>query len=770
MSEPFANLHASSLPTQPPLWDSSKWHSPARLRPWLLSDYDAPFWDLNLGKETKPPRIRWDREFPDGSCLLDPEHAELLAFAKHYLEILIEDPLELRYLDKISTALSRTRVLLVLIERLVVLGLPSFDRINPSQMDDILQDAVFGEPCLTGRKLRRECTKENAISVGAITAYFRVLKDVWEFSQAKFEDGEPLGLRGPLFDPFSSTRGYGSLAEKLGKPVGRTRTLSHRTALLYINHSIKWIVDHSTELLDLRDAAAKARKEIIAEKADGGRRQTKDELQISVATFALRFVTTGNLRKPSVDAAQVTRPQIAKVIECSMSTLYRNEAVQPVLDALETYAQSGRQQSAANRVVQEAEALLAKSKQRLREELTEGAIQRLTKERLRLPYSGSVTEPGSPWPIETIGSSAHGTASLEARLNNLWCACWIVITAFMADRLGEVTELRGDCLKLTPLGPSVEHHTYKIGGTEAGIRETKPCPAIVGEAIRVLARLGEGGSDAPAMRKVFAHQHRGGFGVPEDSSIRQRLFEFGLFIGLTDEETKRTHGLSPHELRRWFAMAYMWIGEEPDLNALRQHLSQIDLDMTARYVLESLAGSTAIANEQKSMTTYVISGMMLGTIAASGAFGRFLARLGLRLDVQSMTPERFEQVVESFRAKHALVLRPSPFGYCAYGPGRTAKAKCRMPGDTENGSGPNPDRRTETNCGGCYNFLNHNGFLFHWEFARQRFLKDLARPTLPVAWRKAAEEGLTISTQMVTQFRRERGLPALDDMEVLGNA
>jgi hypothetical protein len=208
----------------------------------------------------------------------------------------------------------------------------------------------------------------------------------------------------------------------------------------------------------------------------------------------------------------------------------------------------------------------------------------------------------------------------------------------------------------------------------------------------------------------------------------------------------------------------MWIYEYPDLNALRRHLGHADLEATARYAVEARRGSISAAYEQRNFTNFIMSEILMGKIDGHGRFGEYLSKLGQRINVEAMPPEHFEQFVERLRDKHGIVLRPSPWGYCAWNPARASQAACRMPDDPIDGSGPNDARRTPPNCGGCINFLNHNKFLFFWQSQYRRYKKDMARKNIPPVWRHAAEEGFTVAADYLGKFHPELGLPPIEEM------
>ncbi len=64
-----------------------------------------------------------------------------------------------------------------------------------------------------------------------------------------------------------------------------------------------------------------------------------------------------------------------------------------------------------------------------------------------LPFSGR-TGIAAPWPIISVRPSRSGGTSLESAIVNLWSAIFIVIDAFMADRLLEVLDTEVDCLTI----------------------------------------------------------------------------------------------------------------------------------------------------------------------------------------------------------------------------------------------------------------------------------------------------------------------------------
>jgi hypothetical protein len=229
-----------------------------------------------------------------------------------------------------------------------------------------------------------------------------------------------------------------------------------------------------------------------------------------------------------------------------------------------------------------------------------------------------------------------------------------------------------------------------------------------------------------------------------------------------------TSALSSHELRRFFAVSFIWANEEGDLPALRQHMRHIDIEMTMRYVLNRLRG-TALSGEQRRLTVHVMSKIMLGKIPGHGRYGEYLVRLASRMRVQAMSRKRFAKFVENLQQRHGVLLRNSPWGYCAWMSKNAKQAKCRDTDAELELTGPNDANRMPKTCADCINFLNHSNFLFFWEGELERARSELASmPDLPV-WRAAAACKFETAFAQVTKFRAELGLPPPAKLQEAGD-
>ena len=160
---------------------------------------------------------------------------------------------------------------------------------------------------------------------------------------------------------------------------------------------------------------------------------------------------------------------------------------------------------------------------------------------------------GGPWPIQIYGSNPHGQPSLEQAANNLWSACFVVIAAFMADRIEEVLETEVDCLDLSrPEGPYFKNKNWKDTNADSGLEGARPCPQIVVEAVQVLLELGALARAETGSQKLFMADHRLGSSVADHSTARKRLKSFCGWIGIPADEAEDLWSIAPHQLRRFF--------------------------------------------------------------------------------------------------------------------------------------------------------------------------------------------------------------------------
>jgi len=308
-----------------------------------------------------------------------------------------------------------------------------------------------------------------------------------------------------------------------------------------------------------------------------------------------------------------------------------------------------------------------------------------------------VEGPGAPWPLlpdlRRTRKDLPGLTLPEA-VRFLVLACFIVIASFTGRRLNEILDIVAKCTR----GDARYGYwirTY-IEKTLRDVDET-PCPRVVVLAVEgVLERLNR---DAIAMDP--SHRLCEWIAVETKGAILLRrlnpgehLDQYAEFVGVTALANGKFWHFTPHQFRRFFAIAYIWRYQFGDLGALAHHLRHFSLRMTLRYVTEAIAGM--VIEEERAMTTTVFVEAAQGNRQLGGSAGsRFMqlltkAKNEISVKVRIILPARLKAYVERFVGRSGVLLKCNPWSYCTcpLTVEGAARANCRS-----GSADPQPDAR-----------------------------------------------------------------------------
>ncbi|OQM74579.1 site-specific integrase [Manganibacter manganicus] len=697
----------------------------------LISPWNAPKWIFKSERLTGTHSIRWDKLLNDGSRLTDNKSKELLETARMFLAIILFDPNDMFDVNSHETAINRAYTLTGIIDWLIFKGLKRLSDISPVDWEYLKTNVSKGLPSLAGRPNRQ---KRERLSASRILEIFRVFQHLRDFHIVIMDDGSRLLDDGLSFEPFSSPNDAIMLARQLGAETGRTRSIPPATALHYLDAAIQFVSDYADDIITLKRRLSRAGLET----PQPSRRPPGTTL------YTLAKLLESNLasQKKSlwVNEGQVDRTKLAYELGVSAPVLYAPKHAELIVRFERTI-----NQSSFTKGEQEASSLLAELRSIPNPELTSGRSSRLVGMRaksLGLPFTGR-NGSASPWPIETVSSSRHGTRSLEAAINDLWSAVFIVIGAFMADRLSEVLEIEVDCLHHGLDGDYLESSIFKETNAKRGISNRRPCPKIVTQAVEVAIALGKDARIRQDSSKLFMAENRNGDSVPDETTIRQRLETFGKRIAVPPDELGHIWLINPHELRRFFAITWVWYFELGDgLDALKKHLRHVDVETTVRYGSSAYHGEV-LGEEQREFTHDMMEKAAFNGLDLAGPAGRRIRRWFALLQVHISDPAEMADAIAVQVERKGILLHPTPWGYCMWWLGAARKAKCIKDGKLTDKW---PSGRKEPNeCGKCINFATHRVFQPFWSSALHRHRRMQSTAGAPKELIEAAVDGERIA-------------------------
>ncbi len=379
--------------------------------------------------------------------------------------------------------------------------------------------------------------------------------------------------------------------------------------------------------------------------------------------------------------------------------------------------------------------------------------------------SFSPSDPGAPWPLETVRSPAK---SENLSLNNasgrlLMAACAIVITAFTARRRGEVLGIKGGEPTDEDKAPRAIHidendEPWLWCWIEKTLQKWDriPIPQVVVKAVEVLEELTAETRVKSGRRSLFELLLFDGDEV-HDFEITKYINEFAAFVEVPPLEDGSKWVFKSHQFRRLFSLIFMYrynYGQHGKFEALSYHLRHFSLEMTKRYI-EEIKESDMLKAHREHMVTDLMSEVLRGKRKASGPAGDDLKQQlddmlkevikGTKVLSGDESPVVARKIAEMVMDKLQVEMVPFLWGYCVSYKnfdGERFQGLCIKQG--KEADGPNIGRATAKKCYGCEHLYVDEHFQPYWDTGSKQNqecidspnvsdpLKDLARKNLDV--------------------------------------
>ncbi len=328
--------------------------------------------------------------------------------------------------------------------------------------------------------------------------------------------------------------------------------------------------------------------------------------------------------------------------------------------------------------------------------------------------------PGQPWPVRPriIGLSDNKSLGIASTLRCLFASCFLVIAAFTARRRNEVTSCR----------ERGTDNDYCISSNEEGywielwIEKTvqqwdkTPCPEVVVKAVEILRELSESARIINAKPDLFQYKL---FGSSKTASFRvgKGLAELTNHLDIPPLDDGSSWEFTARQLRRFFAIMYIWRYEFGELSALSYQLRHYNLDMTRRYITEPTQGKI-FREVQTEHTVSILKEVALGRRDGSGPFGERFKKIAQKIRSQMIstvhvfTEEKFSERIERLILRSGKALKGFPWGYCTCGSSSRdlGQAKCLNGANAAEARGPDKTKATLLTCANCPHHLTHEAF------------------------------------------------------------
>lgn len=279
--------------------------------------------------------------------------------------------------------------------------------------------------------------------------------------------------------------------------------------------------------------------------------------------------------------------------------------------------------------------------------------------------------PGQPWPLHPTLKPVAGGLDLNTAINYyLPAACMIVICTFSARRHEEVAGLCSGVDKPVISGELGERWLHVWIEKTLLDWDKIPVPEAVARAVAVLERWSLPARELTKTEELFQYPR---FIPGETASFRGQVSvpAFAAFLPIPDGKSGPWH-LTPHQLRRFFAMVYLWRYEYGELSALSWMLRHFNLEMTRLYATEAERG--AIFSEVQAHHSFtILTEIAMRDRPAGGAFGvRFRAAIDrqvaqIRKRVEVVLPSRLPSKLAEHTRRTGTPMRPTSWGFSASG-------------------------------------------------------------------------------------------------------
>lgn len=299
-------------------------------------------------------------------------------------------------------------------------------------------------------------------------------------------------------------------------------------------------------------------------------------------------------------------------------------------------------------------------------------------------------------------------------------ADWIVTGAMTARRAGELESLSEGAIK----GDEVSGwwlRTY-IGKTLQK-PDLTPCPRIVVEAVRQLEEFSKEVREQTGSVALMSVRLRNGMEAVS-FALRENINKFAHAVGagrytLNDKAVEWVY--APHQLRKLFAVLYVWRYDAGDIYALAYHLRHFNIRMTMRYCYDNEL-AREISNQTAALTKSKLRDYAKDAVSTAGVYGKRLKKLIERAigTIQLVTDEMLDKKLSILIKDKDIALKATPWGFCACKstPSNMRRAACQRPDCRSSAKDldgkPDPSGSDEVRCAGCLFFATDSTRKNHW--------------------------------------------------------
>ena len=250
--------------------------------------------------------------------------------------------------------------------------------------------------------------------------------------------------------------------------------------------------------------------------------------------------------------------------------------------------------------------------------------------------------------------------SVDDAIDCLIACCFILIGTFVARRRLEILFLDDESVVPGPDGWDIVFGARKVSATHKLSSLVRPIPDLVYDCSKLLLDLyptaRKNCPDDVLKRRLFVRKNGSNKILAFTQSYLFKILDlFSDIIEVPiDKDGKRWY-LRPHELRRFFAMAYFWHRRYHDLHTLSWFMGHIDPEETRRYITE-MFGTMELDQEE---ARYIVNAIRSG-INAGNDWNDFHNHIQQRFNtknVRLIDPSTLQVYIEQLIEKDCLDIR-----------------------------------------------------------------------------------------------------------------
>ena len=214
----------------------------------------------------------------------------------------------------------------------------------------------------------------------------------------------------------------------------------------------------------------------------------------------------------------------------------------------------------------------------------------------------------------TTNNRKREELSVDDAIDCLVACCFILIGTFAGRRRMEILFLHNESVVPGPDGWDIVFGARKTSATHKLSTLARPIPDLVFDCSQILSSLyptaRDNCPDEVLKKRLFVRNNSSNSISELNQEYLIRILDlFSDIIAVPINKSGLRWYLRPHELRRFFAMAYYWHRQYHDLHALSWFMGHLEPEETRRYITEMFGNMELDQEEARFVVNAIRSGI-----------------------------------------------------------------------------------------------------------------------------------------------------------------